>query len=54
MDEDHAQSQAAMAKLSRTGKRIIATESGHHVHIDEPGLVTNAIRDLLAATLKPR
>ena len=54
MQQDHMRSQAAMAKLSRNGKQIIATESGHHVHIDQPDLVTNAIRDLLAATLKPR
>ena len=54
MEDDHTQSQAAMAKLSRNGKQIIATESGHHVHIDQPQLVTDAIRDLLAASTKPR
>ena len=43
-----------MAKLSRNCKQIIATENGHHVHIDQPELVSNAIRHLLAATLKPR
>ena len=54
MQQDHTHSQAAMAKLSRNGKQIIATESGHHVHIDQPQLVTDAIRDLLAASTKPR
>jgi len=54
MQQDHMRSQAAMAKLSRNGKQIIATESGHHVHIDQPQLVTDAIRDLLAASTKPR
>jgi len=54
MQQDHARSQAAMARLSRNGKQIVATESGHHVHIDQPQLVTDAIRDLLAASTKPR
>jgi pimeloyl-ACP methyl ester carboxylesterase len=54
MQQDHTRSQAAMAKLSRNGKQIVATESGHHVHIDQPQLVTDAIRDLLAASTKPR
>lgn len=53
LQDDHAQSQTAMAKLSRNGKQIIASESGPHIHIDQPDLVTNAICDLLAAT-KPR
>lgn len=54
LQDDHTQSQAAMAKLSRHGKQIVATESGHHVHIDQPQLVIDAIRDLLAATTNPR
>lgn len=54
MEDDHTQSQAAMAKLSRNGRQIVAKESGHHVHIDQPDLVTSAVRDLLAATLRPR
>lgn len=54
IQQDHMRSQAAMAKLSRNGKQIVATESGHHVHIDQPQLVTDAIRDLLAAATKPR
>jgi pimeloyl-ACP methyl ester carboxylesterase len=53
LEDDHTRSQAAMAKLSRNGKQIVAKESGHHVHIDQPELVTNAIRELLAA-VKPR
>lgn len=54
LEDDHTQSQAAMAKLSRNGKQIVARASGHHVHIDQPDLVTNAARDLLVAALKPR
>jgi pimeloyl-ACP methyl ester carboxylesterase len=49
LQDDRARSQAAMAKLSRNGKQIIAKESGHHIHIDEPDLVINEIRELLRA-----
>jgi hypothetical protein len=41
-----------MAAMSRNGKLIIATRSGHHVQIDEPELVIKAIRDTLAGTRK--
>ncbi|MGQ0642095.1 MAG: alpha/beta fold hydrolase [Gemmatimonadaceae bacterium] len=49
LQEDRDRSQASLANLSRNGKQIIAQESGHHIHIDEPELVNNAIRDLLAS-----
>jgi pimeloyl-ACP methyl ester carboxylesterase len=49
LQADHARAQTAMAKLSRNGKQIVAKESGHHIHIDEPDLVNEAIRDLLGA-----
>jgi len=54
LHDDHAQSQARMARLSRNGKQIIVTESGHHVRIDQPELVILALRDLNAATTEPR
>jgi hypothetical protein len=50
LQDDHQKTQAALAKLSTKGKQIIAKESGHHIHIDEPDLVINAIRELLGAT----
>ena len=49
LQADHAATQAGLAKLSRSGKQIIAQESGHHIHIDEPALVINAIRELVTA-----
>lgn len=49
LEDEHTTTQAALAKLSRAGKQIVATESGHHVHIDQPQLVIDAIRDVLAA-----
>ena len=41
-----------MTAMSRNGKLIIATRSGHHVQLDEPELVIKAIRDALAAARK--
>jgi len=49
---EHRQEHAAVAALSRKGKLIVATHSGHHVQIDEPELVIQAIRDVLTAARK--
>jgi hypothetical protein len=35
---------AELAKLSRNGNHMIARRSGHHIHIDEPDLVVEAVR----------
>jgi pimeloyl-ACP methyl ester carboxylesterase len=53
LQDDHKRAQAAHAELSRNGKQIVALESGHHIHIDEPDLVIDALRDLLGA-IQPR
>jgi len=39
--------QRSLAKLSSDGEVIVAANSGHHVHIDEPELVINAIISML-------
>jgi len=41
--------QADLTNLSTRGKIIVATESGHHVHTDNPGLVAAAIEEILDA-----
>ena len=51
-EAEHRRGHAAMAAMSRNGKLIVATRSGHHVQLDEPELVVKAIRDTLAATRK--
>src|SRR5687768_7674838 len=33
--------------LSRNSRQRIATRSGHHVHIDEPDLVVDAVREVI-------
>ena len=35
-----------MTKLSRNSKQIIAGGSSHHIHIDQPELVVEAIKQI--------
>jgi pimeloyl-ACP methyl ester carboxylesterase len=42
--------QAELAALSSKGKQVIAEESGHYIHLDQPELVIDAIRDVVEAT----
>ena len=35
----HRKDQAALAIFSTRGKQIVAPKSGHHVPLDEPGIV---------------
>jgi pimeloyl-ACP methyl ester carboxylesterase len=51
-EEEHRRDHAAIAAMSRNGKLVIATHSGHHIQIDQPELVIHAIRDVLAAVPK--
>jgi hypothetical protein len=39
--------QAELASLSRDSSHIIATRAGHHIHRDDPQLVTGVLRDLV-------
>ncbi len=48
-EAEHANNQAALVELSRVGRHIVARRSGHHVPLDEPDLVVDAIRDVIAA-----
>jgi pimeloyl-ACP methyl ester carboxylesterase len=48
MEAEHRRDHAAVAALSRRGKLVVAANSGHHVQLDEPGLVVSVIRELLA------
>jgi len=41
--------QEALARLSPRGIHRIASKSGHYIHLDEPGVVAAAVRDMLAA-----
>ncbi len=41
--------QQALAKLSSEGRLVVAEHSGHAVHLEEPGVVIDAVRDVLAS-----
>jgi pimeloyl-ACP methyl ester carboxylesterase len=51
-EEEHRRDHAAIAAMSRKGKLVIAARSGHHVQLDEPELVIQSIREVLAAARK--
>lgn len=40
---------AGLAKLSRKGRQIIATHSGHHVPLGVQGLVATSIREVITS-----
>jgi pimeloyl-ACP methyl ester carboxylesterase len=42
--------QVELAALSSNSKRIIAEQSGHNIHLDQPELVISAIQDVLTET----
>lgn len=47
LNEDRKRMQLDLLKLSRNSKQIIATTSGHHIQLDDPKLVIDAIRQVL-------
>jgi pimeloyl-ACP methyl ester carboxylesterase len=52
LEEDHKRGLEDLAAMSRNGKLVVATKSGHHVQLDEPELVIKSIREVLAAVRK--
>jgi len=52
LEAEHRRDHEAIAAMSRQGKLVIATRSGHHIHLDEPELVIKSIREVLAAVRK--
>lgn len=51
-DSEHRKDHAAQAALSRRGQLIVAARSGHHIQIDEPAVVVQAVRNALMAAPK--
>ena len=49
MEAEHRQDHVAVAKLSRVGRLVVAERSGHHIQIEQPDLVIQAIRDVVEA-----
>ena len=44
-----AELQAELAALSSDGRRVVAEDAGHYVHLDRPELVIDAIREVIEA-----
>ena len=44
---------AALARLSKHGRHIVSPRSGHWVHLDDPGLIVDVLRDLLVQLRSP-
>lgn len=53
LEAEHRRDHEAVAAMSRRGKLVVATHSRHHVQIDEPALVIQAIRDALGTIKGP-
>jgi pimeloyl-ACP methyl ester carboxylesterase len=49
IDELHSESQAALTRRSENAKQIIVEDSGHYIHVEQPGLVTDAIHQVVEA-----
>jgi pimeloyl-ACP methyl ester carboxylesterase len=44
---EHFQEQRAIASLSRRGTQVVASKSGHWIHLDEPELIVDAVRGIV-------
>jgi pimeloyl-ACP methyl ester carboxylesterase len=49
IDKLHSESQAALTRRSENSKQIIVEDSGHYIQVDQPGLVADAIRQVVEA-----
>ncbi|HKR59368.1 MAG TPA: alpha/beta hydrolase [Pyrinomonadaceae bacterium] len=49
VNEEKRQQKVGLTNLSRNSKLIIAERSGHHIQLDEPHVVTDAVRSVVEA-----
>jgi pimeloyl-ACP methyl ester carboxylesterase len=49
IDVLHSESQADLTQRSQNAKQIIAEDSGHYIHVEQPDLVIDAIREVVEA-----
>jgi pimeloyl-ACP methyl ester carboxylesterase len=49
LQEEKRKQKIELLDLSRNSKLIVAEHSGHHIQLDEPDLVVQAIREVVAA-----
>ncbi|MGH8692885.1 MAG: alpha/beta fold hydrolase [Burkholderiales bacterium] len=49
LNEERKRMQSDLLNLSRSSKQIVAANSGHHIQLDEPEVVTSAIQQVIDA-----
>jgi hypothetical protein len=49
-EAEHRQDHLEVSRLSRAGRLVVAERSGHHIQIDQPDLVVEAIRGVVSST----
>jgi pimeloyl-ACP methyl ester carboxylesterase len=49
LSEGHRNLQADLVGLSRNSKQVVAENSGHHIHLDDPEAVAEAVRRVIHA-----
>lgn len=47
LEAEHRQDHLEVSRLSRAGRLVVAERSGHHIQIEQPDLVIQAIRDVV-------
>jgi pimeloyl-ACP methyl ester carboxylesterase len=52
LTEEHEQQQADLATLSTNAKHILVPNSGHHIQVDQPQAVADAIREIVKQARK--
>jgi pimeloyl-ACP methyl ester carboxylesterase len=48
-EQDHKRLQAALARLSRNSRQLVVEKSGHHIQLDQPEAVVDAVRRVVTA-----
>jgi hypothetical protein len=49
IDKPHSESQVALTRRSENTKQIIVEDSGHYIQVEQLGIVTDAIRQVVEA-----
>ncbi len=49
LDQERREEQAELVHLSRKGKQVIAENSGHNIHLEDPALVVQQIQEVVNA-----
>jgi pimeloyl-ACP methyl ester carboxylesterase len=53
-EQDHKRLQATLARLSRNSRQMVVEKCGHHIQLDRPDAVVDAVRRVVAAVNEKR